>query len=68
MNWISVEDEMPKIKYGTWSIEDYLVLTMYGYSIGRTKEGQWVDMDNDTIEDVTHYMPLPELPILINKE
>lgn len=62
MEWISVKDELPETKYGTWSKGDCLVLTLYNYEIGRTKDGEWVDMNNDTLEGVTHWMPLPAPP------
>ena len=62
MEWISANCKLPEVKYGTWSKHDYLVLTLYSYEIGRTKDGKWVDMNNEALEDVTHYMPLPEPP------
>jgi hypothetical protein len=62
IEWISVKDRLPETKYGTWSKEDCLLLTLYNYEIGRTKDGEWVDMNNDALEDVTHWMPLPKPP------
>jgi hypothetical protein len=61
-NWVSVNDRLPEIKYSTWSKEDLLVLTLYSYEVGRTKNGLWVDMNNNSIDGVTHWMPLPEPP------
>lgn len=60
--WISVKDKLPETKHGTWSKDDYLVINLYSYNIGRTRDGVWVDMDNNYIDDVTHWMQLPEPP------
>jgi len=61
MEWINVQDRLPKTKYGTWSEKDVLCLCDYSYEIGRTRCGSWVNMENEPI-NVTHWMPIPELP------
>ena len=58
MNKISPIDNMPETKLG-WSKKDYIVCDKYNFHIGRTKDGQWVDMRNNPIEDVIFYCDLP---------
>lgn len=37
---------------GEWSEKDYLVCCLYKYTIGRVKQGDWVDMKNNDIDAV----------------
>jgi hypothetical protein len=61
--WVSVKDRLPpKTKSATWSDDDVLILCLYSYEIGRTRNNVWVGMDNSYIENVTHWQPLPEPP------
>ena len=64
MNWISVEDRLPE------SLEDVLFTegegVYKGYrlvsSISEVDWDYWYSVTETRIEDVTHWMPLPELP------
>jgi len=51
---------LPKSKHG-WSIKDYLVCDWYNYHIGRTKDGEWVDMDNKPVKDALFYIEIEEV-------
>lgn len=57
--WIRVEDSLPRA--------DILVLAyaegLFEIAIYRAL-GYWANDDNDRIEDVTHWAPLPEPPVI----
>ena len=78
-NWISVEDELPKINPngGEWEFSDDVIVVLEDdIAVGRyerdnsTDEHYWVlyGVDKDLV--VTHWMPLPQAPLVtdLNKK
>jgi hypothetical protein len=67
MEWISVKDKLPEIIIDNFSSGDFLITDGKNISIGSYEENyncdgwHWYD-EMYTVEEVTHYMPLPELP------
>ena len=66
MEWISVKDRLPETDEAviTSSSNTKLALAFY-MGVGRVlKEGWWelVDGTVEELEEVTHWMPLPEPP------
>lgn len=56
MNWISIKDKMPDTEV------DVLVYGYYGCSVAMiTPNGLWW-FDDGTLDEPTHWMPLPEAP------
>ena len=61
MEWISVKDRLPDHK--TQCIGYFEVAYSYGFNINEVfyNDGRWF-WDLDSIENITHWMPLPEPP------
>ena len=65
MEWISVKDRLPESKYHGMNIltvnKRHGVSTDYSYY---DNKWWWIDSKDNcfTDDDVTHWMPLPELP------
>ena len=68
MDWISVDDRMPKntksiLAWGTQS-SPYTGHRTEVYKCSYSKcNNDWVLPRNYTLEDVTHWMPIPKPPI-----
>lgn len=70
--WIKVEDRLPETKptgpYRRSESDDVLVYERWGISVGRylapmiSAGGQWLGSNWRTMENVTHWMPLPDNP------
>lgn len=58
--------QMPLQTYN-WSSQDLLVCTPYNLYIGRTKDGKWIDMRNNPIENVLFWSDIP-LPAQLEQE
>ena len=66
MNWISVEDkdklpeELDEILFteGQGVYKGYRI----EYDLGEERWNAWFSVSDNKIDDVTHWMPLPELP------
>lgn len=64
MNWINIENELPKelvevivFEKGRFKSLDVFYLAMIN------EEGLWVEtLDDEILKNVTHWMPLPEPP------
>ena len=67
MEWISIKDKLPKlgIKYRYLFFNGKKDVT-FGYAYDWPPEDEWRiwinDMDNETNEIATHWMPLPKPP------
>lgn len=62
-HWISVEEELPKDGQHTATINKAGFQAMRHY-----KGGKWFSSYGNEYGDITHWMPLPEMPILSNLE
>lgn len=70
MKWISVKDKLPEGKWGTnypHLSEEILIANSCSINIGyynRNKGGWYVSCpaDEEWIDKITHWMPLPENP------
>jgi hypothetical protein len=62
-NWISVKDKLPVEIEKDYLVTDGENIDVYWWKKLRTKE-KWIWNDRDEFFDfnVTHWMPLPELP------
>jgi len=59
MNWIKVEDQMPKKECLAIGYQNEIII---GY-IGKDAGGQFFcENDHEMLDKVTHWMPLPEPP------
>ena len=62
-NWISVKDKMPEDKTGNINYLCWVSTGFGEYKIGRINEWGWhCGYGSDILQDVTHWMPLPEKP------
>ena len=69
--WISIEDRKPKLTHsdGIYKRSDTVIVTNGKYCtaanwVHSTWAGwySWYDGDEEELEDVTHWMPMPEPP------
>jgi len=57
MEWISIKDKLPEINEEVLVMDrDFMDFAYYN------SEGQWIDREFIDLDDVTHWMPLPEPP------
>jgi len=73
MEWISVKDRLPEMKAGETiyspTASDTVLVYMNGVTTARyfPKDGWgWIPAHHGFGWDVTHWMPLPESPQLLN--
>lgn len=64
MNWISVKDRLPELRYGNRSDCVLICYENGSVSIGiYYADIDWADLtDDDMWRSVTHWMPLPKPP------
>jgi len=67
MEWISVEDELPKEQSWVLVYADGAMNCMAYYK-GEWKEWTSAQAHNIVIGSITHWMPLPDKPIILNKK
>lgn len=60
--WHDAKKELPKRTKGSYSDVDVFVCRMYGYSIGRTLNNKWINMNNEELQDVVLWAYIPEIP------
>ena len=68
--WISVADELPK-REGDYSDFSIRVLATDGKDVDKAmlqNDGTWFTHDLWVFENVTHWMPLPSIETIINKQ
>lgn len=72
LKWISCEDKMPKVKGRYWVChyrgEDHLPITQMAYFDPSKDRYRWSGYEPfSVIVCVTHWMPLPEPPVVKKK-
>jgi len=63
VEWIKCSDRLPsrgKMVLGTQG--NYIFFCMYDPFSALGKDGLWVTEDHIEFDNITHWMPLPELP------
>lgn len=60
--WHDAKKELPKRTIGRYSDVDVFVCQMYKYTIGRTFDNKWVNMNNEELTDVVLWAYIPEIP------
>lgn len=60
--WIDASKELPPQTKGEFSDFDVLVTTLYHEEVARTKNGEWVTMKNEPLENVVLWMRIPPIP------
>tara|TARA_R110002050_G_scaffold79261_13_gene169502 strand:- start:4262 stop:4654 length:393 start_codon:yes stop_codon:yes gene_type:complete len=59
--WRDAKKELPKKTKGSYSDVDVFICRMYRYDTGRTKDGKWVNMKNEPIDDVVLWAYIPKI-------
>jgi hypothetical protein len=59
--WKDAKKELPKQTKGSYSDVDVFICRMYRYDIGRTKDGKWINMKNEPIDDVVLWAYMPKI-------
>jgi len=63
MDWIRVKDKLPEEgTYLTYSQDNVCATASFHKDREQTKRCWWVAGDGYSIDDVTHWMPLPKSP------
>lgn len=60
--WYDAQKDLPKQTKCSYSDVDVLICRMYKYEIGRTFNGQWINMKNEPLNDVILWSYLPKIP------
>lgn len=69
MDWISVDERLPEEVNVGYSVHVLMFSKYHGQIIGYRYTNTWEaeclgeDYDPDNLQDITHWMPLPEPPI-----
>lgn len=66
--WISVEDELPKTLTEVLMVSSGSTDILYGYRSKTGKNRWYCYNDDDYWHNITHWMPLPEPPVVSKME
>ena len=61
-HWISVEDELPRKEINVLMVSSGCAETLCGYRCKNGKYGWYCYNDDEYWHNITHWMPLPQLP------